>query len=449
MRFLLVSLVGFILGAEASALPIDWKVYFRMPVGSNVEGGKQYNLANPGTHGNEFRLGNEVAYGESYFNAHLLPGSGDAEFFDMNLTVAYNPQMDSQYGGTTSGTETAQIVQAFVKGGNFDGMKVAYWAGKRFYRDVDLHMDDFFYFADMSGVGGGVEAIPMGNGNLAVALLQHSDNSLQGTTNGVPTKQAIDIRWRDIKLSENNILHGWLAAAYTAPGSGFAFDKTTSKFDTPTDYEASHGVAVGARWRHMLDEKSYNDFAVMYGTGAMDSFNMDNSVAYAPTGTHVNKRKRTRVVENPIFDFDRWSLSVGLIYEDADNGLDTNSHSRWLSAGVRPIYYVTDHFHLVLEAGHSSIKIDSETGTGGATAGERTLDRVTFAPEVAIGKGYFARPVIRAYVTHSWWNKANQDVGNTSVGGGSLIGNLNSQGITALNGKTDETQVGMEAEIWF
>jgi maltoporin len=246
-------------------------------------------------------------------------------------------------------------------------------------------------------------------------------------------------------LAQDDVLHAWFAAAYAAPGSGYALDTTTGKYDTPTDYEAAHGVAAGARWRHALSEKSYNDFTVMYGTGAMENFTMDNSIAYAKTGTHVNSRKRTRVVENPIIEFDKWSLAVGLIYEDADNGLDANTHSRWISAGIRPVYYFTDHYHLVFEAGHSSVKVDSDTGTGGAAVGERTLDRVTLAPEVAIGKGFFARPVIRAYVTHTWWNKANQDVGNTD----SLVGALNANNITALNGKADETQVGVEAEVWF
>src|SRR5947209_5143798 len=145
MRTLFFSLVAFIIGANAQALPIDWKLYMRTPVGTNGQGGKQYNLSNPGSHGNEFRLGDETSYAEAYFTAHILPGTGEQEFFDANLTFAYNPQMNSQYGDTTANTDYTQVIQAFVKGGNFDGVKAAFWAGKRFYRDADLHMDDFFY----------------------------------------------------------------------------------------------------------------------------------------------------------------------------------------------------------------------------------------------------------------------------------------------------------------
>ena len=90
-----------ILGNAAHALPIDWKLYMRTPAGTNAQGGKQFSLSNPGARGNEFRLGNETAYAEAYFTAHILPAaSPDGEFFDANITFAYNPQMNSQYGDT-------------------------------------------------------------------------------------------------------------------------------------------------------------------------------------------------------------------------------------------------------------------------------------------------------------------------------------------------------------
>ena len=439
MRLLLVL---FALGTALPAfgLDIDWKLYLRAPVGSNARGGKQVVLQNPKSQGNEFRLGNEAAYGEAYFTGHLLKGGEADPFFDANLTFAYNPQMNSQYGDTTPDGDHTQVIQAFVKGGRFEDMRYSAWVGKRFYRDADLHMNDFYYFADMSGVGGGFEDISLGNGTLAVALLQQSDTSVQRTNNGAPTKQALDVRWRDIALTANDKLHLWIAAAYTSPGSGYTLNPATNVYDVPADFEASHGFAQGIRWRHAFSEKSYNNFAVIYGTGAMESLSM----SFAPTTPNLNGRKRWRLVDNPVFEFDQWSLIFAFVYEDADNG-GTAGHTRYYSAGVRPIYYFSDRYHLVFEAGFSSVKDDSETGTGGGPGGERTLTRFTIAPEIALAKGYLGRPVLRAYVAHTMWNGANADSGNAS----SLVSRMNARNNTSLIGHRDETQIGVQAEVWF
>lgn len=446
MKIILIF-VSLICGPHALALDIDWKLYLRTPVGTNSEGGKQIFLKNPKSQGNEFRLGNETAYGEAYFTGHLLKGGDKDPFFDANLTFAYNPAMNSQYGDTTPETDYTQVIQAFVKGGRFDDMPFSAWAGKRFYRDADLHMNDFYYFADMSGVGGGVEDISVGNGTLAVALLQQSDASVRNATNGVPAKQAIDWRWRDLKLSEADSLTLWFAAAYSAPGTGLSLNTTTNTYTVVTDYEAGHGFAQGVRWRRSLGEKSSNNFAVMYGTGVMENLTMGNSMVYARTGTNVNDRKRWRIVDNPVFEIgERWSLSLGFVFEDVDNGMGgANNHSRYYSVGVRPVYYFSDHYHLVFEAGHSLVKDDSETDAGGREAGERTLTRLTLAPELALARGYLSRPVIRAYVSHTFWNGANADAANTS----SLISKLNQQNISALDDRREETQFGVQAEVWF
>ena len=428
--------------AGASNAVLDYQGYLRTPVGTNSAGGKEIQINNPGSSGNEFRLGNETAYGEAYFTAHVLkPETKSDPFFNTNLTFAYNPPMNSQYGDTTSSTDNVQVIQAYVKGGNLDGLKMSFWAGKRFYRDVDVHMDDFFYFADMSGSGGGIEDIEMRNGTLSVAVLQYSNQYVVNTTNGLPSKQALDLRWRDLELSKKNKLFLWAAEGYTAPGSG----TDTLNSNAQITYAAAHGTALGVRWRHDFTEKDFNDFAVIWGNSVMETFTL-NADAYSPDGTDMGAKSRWRVVEHYSSELnDKWGLQGAAIYEGANNGDAGATHFHWYSLGVRPVYYITDHFHIVGQLGHSIIEDGSETTTTGGDAGERTLTRITIAPEAAIGKGLFARPVVRAYVTYSMWNEGNKDAGNKH----SLVGNLNSQKITALNDKTSETQVGFEGEVWF
>ena len=80
----------------------------------------------------------------------------------------------------------------------------------------DIHINDFYYL-DMSGYGGGVEAIPLGDfGKLAVAWLGGSvDNYM--TDHGNAAKQNLDLRLYDIKVLYGKLTF-WLDLANTRGG---------------------------------------------------------------------------------------------------------------------------------------------------------------------------------------------------------------------------------------
>ena len=90
--------------------------------------------------------------------------------------------------------------QAVVEGGRRapEYARNRFWAGQRYYRRHDIHINDFYYL-DMSGYGGGVEDVPLGGfGNSRVAWLGGSvDNYM--TDDGDVAKQNIDLRIYDIK----------------------------------------------------------------------------------------------------------------------------------------------------------------------------------------------------------------------------------------------------------
>jgi maltoporin len=428
-----------------SQAELDYRGYMRAPVATNSSGGKQITLNNPGSQGNEFRLGNETGYGEASFINHFGKVADKANgYFDAHLTFAYAPPMNSQYGdqapvGGVNTGDGIQYVEAYAKGGNFDGIKMSYWAGKRFYRDGDVHMNDFFYFADMSGNGGGIEDLEIGNGTLSFALLQYvDDRTLTNTTTGHPSKKAFDFRWRNFAISDKDKLEFWVAPGYTAPGKG----TTTTTTPTAVEYQASSGVAGGVKWTSELTQGT-NNFAVVYGTGVMQSLSLNNS-AYA-LNDNVKKANRLRLVENYSTELnEKWAIQAAAAYELADSGNSTKSS--WTSLGVRPMYYFTDHFRLQVEAGYSVVNDEAEVAAlGGAKVGNRSLTRLTLAPEISFGKGYYSRPVVRFFVTHSMWNDANKDLTNAN----SMIAKLNAGGLTSLNNKNDETQMGFEAEVWF
>ncbi len=414
-------------------------MYMRAPVGSNADGGKQIQIINPGSRGNEFRLGNESAYGEIYLTAHVLkPENDSAAYFDANVTFMYNPPMNSQYSDTSNDRgDNIQVIQAFAKGGRFDGSPLSFWAGKRFYRNVDFFMNDFFYFANMSGNGGGVEDIATLNGRLSIAWLQHTARDIKNGSNGSPTKQAIDIRLLDYSLDDKNKLHFWFASAWNTSGNG----ESTTALTAPVQYKARTGTASGIRWQY----GDHQNLAIMYGTGIMESLEMDNT-AISPVGTPVNALERLRLTEHFVYELNpRWTLHGGAIAEIADSRRGTDSRSYWYNVGLRPLYRFTDHYHLAMGAGYSVVGSESERDLNGKRFGDRTLFRATIAPEVGLGSGFFDRPVVRAYATYSQWNNANRNSANSN----SIKSVLNSQNIRALDGSSDFFQFGVEAEIWF
>lgn len=428
---------------SAGAAEMDYQLYLRTSAGTNSEGGKQILLSNPGSSGNEFRLGNESTYSEVTFVGHAMnkPAERDKPFFDAVLTFVYNPAMNSQYGDTTANTDYTQVVQAMLRAGNIPDVPATLWAGKRFYRDVSAYMNDFFWFADMNGVGAGAEQINLSNGHLAFAYLQRADNNFTNNTNGLPAKQALDLRWRDIKFGASNSLHLWAAAAYSAPGQG-------TYNGTPTDYAASSGSAYGVRWRKNFSEdgSTRNDFGVMLGHGNMSTLSLENANSFAQTGVYDPGQNRWRVVDSLVKEFgDRWGVEGVLVYEETDSGKSVDPKTRWMSVGVRPHYKYSDHIRFTLEAGYSDVEVESERNGMGERAGNRTLTRVTFAPELIVGRAFHARPILRAYVTHTSWNGANGDATN----GGSMLGKLATNNNTALAGETDATQFGFQGEIWF
>jgi maltoporin len=293
----------------------------------------------------------------------------------------------------------------------------------------------------MSGAGGGFEDLRLSNGNLSIALLQYSNAYVQSAVAGYPSKQALDLRLRNFRLSQNNSLLLWFAEGYTNSGSGI---DTSSGTPLAVNYAATSGSAVGIRWRYDLFE-GFNDFAVIYGNSVMESLTL-NADAYSGVAANLNlnNTNRWRVVETLTKELSsKWAIHYALIYENLNRSL--GSYTRWSSIGARPVYYFTDHIHLLVEGGFSDFLDSAETNSTGSNPGERTLARISIAPEIAIGRGFYQRPTVRAYISYSMWNDANKDLSNTH----SLVSVENAQGLPALNGKNNQAEVGFEGEVWF
>ena len=433
-------------GARADEKPAAFSFggYMRAASGDNNLGGKQACFNNPGTVGNEFRLGNECGiYGEATFRAHVLKGEKKTDpYFLSQLTLAYFPAADSQYEDSDIDADKRDInvVEAYVEGGNLDGMNIHYWAGKRFYRAVDIHMNDFFYFGNMSGTGGGVGGIDTGAGFLDVAIIRESALVTTGapavqsrvdSSVGPIGKTALDLQLGS-HLSDLDETRVWAVAAYSPP----AYSQVTN-----ASYEAGRGFVGGVYYRRKLEANGFNDVSVSYGTGIMQSLEMGTAVVL--DGSGGNGANRLRVTEHLTRGFGpRFQTHFAATYEDRDSGASADAKSRWWNVGVRPFYVMSEHFHLVAEAGHSEVRDDADRSVAGSRIGARTLNRVTFAPEVGIKSDIFGRPVIRFFVTHSMWNDDNRAFKNGTA-------TKSVAGYNAFTTESSGTSVGFQSEVWF
>jgi maltoporin len=111
----------------------------------------------------KYRLGNEAeTYGELIFVNNWLNPQHDTDkaWMKTEVMIEGNTSNSASYANFTHGIGNDQfrLREAFVQAGNIfksqPGAK--FWAGERYYRRYQSHINDF-YISDMSGYGGGVE----------------------------------------------------------------------------------------------------------------------------------------------------------------------------------------------------------------------------------------------------------------------------------------------------
>lgn len=392
----------FFISLQSIAMPLDVHGYLRSGTGNNLQGGAQNCFNNPGSEGNEFRLGNECGiYGETTFSLDFLEKNTSSSNFKVQTTLAFFPNANTQYGDETNYNDV-DIVEAFAEAKNLEGVPYTYWVGKRFYRDVDVYMSDFYYFAAMNGVGAGAKDIPLFSGKFSIAYLQEKMTST--TVSDQIVKSFLDFRLFGIQAGSIGELNFWSS-----------FGKSPSGHIGTKKYENVSGALLGIRIHNNIQD-AFNDFAIIYGTNLMSAMSVygDGEVV---ANVQNDKRTKLRAVEHLTKKVsDKVELHASSTLELRNNG---NKSSHWWNLGFRPIYLISDHLRFVTELGHS--EVNSSTSS-------LTLSRLTFAYEIALNKSIWARPVLRAYASESIWNKANR---------------------ANFQNKKDGHTIGFQAEAWF
>ncbi len=410
--------------AFASGFDIEFSGYLRAGTGGSSEGGDQICFQAPGASA-KYRLGNECeVYSEIGLGGTVFKGQ-DGSYFKLGTRVAYVVEGESDFEQTRPAFR-----EAYALGGNLFGgfLKDAkFWAGKRFYKREDVHMNDFYYW-DASGVGGGIEDVNLGFGKLSYAYFRNSNDQVNefrvGLTdeNGNPLLDANgrrlvrtitgdvvqvndraisrhDVRLSDIAVNQDGLLTIGAEARFA--------EESRNNFDGKNGYAFHLQHFQNNVWG------GFNKIAVQYGVGSA------SSLASWSDDTRDSDRQTFRIVEQLVIQPSaNWSGQLAAIWEHQKDTQD------WYSFGVRPIYHFTDHLSLAFEAGYD--RVNPKNGE------DRELWKFTIAPQLTPGRGYWSRPALRLFATYATWNDGARDAG-----------------LRGSNGDTNDFTFGLQVEAWW
>jgi maltoporin len=398
---------------------LDITGYFRAGYGRSDEGGPLRAFGIPGV--SKYRLGNEaenygeLAFAKTFYPAGVFAGGG-MNAGDPVARMVYRMSFADSYQdyGSAADTDFASPELWGSLANVIPGMPDAkIWAGNRFYRRHDIHINDF-YFWDMSGGGAGIEDITLGNGKLAFAWIGDGAESAIYSQRFAAdpmnlagfSKTNFDLRYYDW-----NFLGGKGEA-------GLVYSSAQSGVDSSgRQAEDSDGLALSLvrTDEGFLDKNSLHKLSLQVGNGPAKTFTSGFDTFSDNTGTYIRPdpneswrfRATDQVVVKPI---DQFSIGSALVYEYTDYG-DNAPNEQWVSGGVRPIWHITDTFSIAFEGGVDWVS-ETLSGDGG------TLGKLTLAPQVSLGDQFFSRPVLRAFVTYATWSDGLQgEIGGPDYAG--------------------------------
>lgn len=399
---------------------VDFTGYFRAGYGRSDQGAVQAPFKAPGAQ-SKYRLGNEtenygeLALGKNFYLPGLFaadppagsPGAAGGTEAPTDGPIArlqFRLAFSNPYTGGTDLTvpeiwsSIGQILPSHPEA------KV--WAGNRFYRRHDIHINDFFFY-NMAGKGGGLEDFDVGFGKLALAWIGESsfdatygDLILPDPANKSGfAKSNWDLRLYDVALPFGKGEFG-VTLANTEGGSDELGNQVDDAIGVAFDF-----VHTAER---VVDEHGFNKLSLQLGSGPARTFNSGFEV-YSSGGQlfilpELEGSWRFRATEHFVIQPYEW-LSIGpaLVYEytDFDEQGGFGGTRQWASAGLRPVIHFTKNLSLALEGGVDYTDTVGPVDSGPQAAG--ALWKFTVAPQVALDRFFLSRPVIRLYFTYGGW----------------------------------------------
>ncbi len=410
--------------------------YARSGIGASGPGGDQLCFVAAGAPA-RYRLGNECnTYAELDFGATLFDQNGIT--FDLDTNVSYET---FQTGDNDATFVQLKEMYILATGLFSDTMpKTALWAGKRFYRQHEVHMIDFKYW-NITGPGVGVENVDLGFADFSIAWVRNETNVFSSlsitpppdmtsindlfSTDIVPT-EILDLRLTDINLTDNLSLD--IGVDF---GRGQPADRINSPSINNKDRFKRNGWMITGDLVWSFGDLDRNAFVLQYATDAM-------------TGPGVGASATTGLQPSALFEgskmyrvFDHGSIllterldvlyMLGYTRVDFPDAVQQilpamrGSNTTWITAGIRPAWKWTDWTSTAIEVGYDQVKnvfnrvtINTDptsTASGPTFSSGRLfnsgLTKVTLAQMFHPDFGNNVRPQIRLFATYAKWKAAN------------------------------------------
>lgn len=422
---LFAALVAAFAAQATMAAAVDFHGYLRSGSGANTQGGKEacFRLNSPGlTSEGTGRLGNECdTYGELALDAGL--GEAQGINFKLHTMLAFGTQQTGDWEQNTPAWR-----QAWVEADNIGSGALAnatLWVGKRYYKRSDVHIADFFTDA-VTGTGAGLENIDVGIGKFSYALFRYGDQDWS-TTNVGDYHPQVGSNGAKSHTDHDLRLEGIDVGAGTLNLQANIVQKNVDSNTSGVEGKSGYALTVSHNLGDPLGLGGFNDIRIQY---AKDGANLDGTAKW--WATNSTKYTGGRIVEHLVIEpkgsFVNGAVYLGYGREDWGSGYDKS----W-NLVVRPVFHFNDAYSIAVEAG--TIRTSPHSGDS------QRLNKLTIAPQLSMGKGFWARPVLRAYVTVANWNKA--------AGNPVCTGRDCGVSMTEFAGKTSATTYGVQMEAWW
>ena len=389
---------------HASDAEGEYHGYFRAGLGSSTDSRGPQSCYGLGGNTMRYRLGNECdTYGEFEYQKEMAKSANGVSFVGHVMVAAYTPS------SAVSDSELS-MSKMYVEAKNIESLNGGTaWIGKRYYMRPDIHMLDLQYI-NMNGTGGGIDQYKLGPGRISYGFFKDNDK---------PGNSAIrqNLVYQGIPVNRDGTL------------------EVLTTFITPDKKDSTSHSGWQATVLHKQDKVwgGANTFGIQYGVGPGTGAGGQCCDRMGTTGSIRNGSDVTRLrIFNSLWiqPTPEWSAEmVAVVQRDKSDA--TGGSSTWTSVGVRPVYAVNDNFKLQFELGTDRVT----SPTGGAA---QRLTKLTFAPTLTAGKGYWSRPELRAFVTYGRWNDAATAAVNKANESGPVYGNA-----------TSGTSFGLQVETWF
>jgi maltoporin len=458
----LVAAIVMAFAVQSAMADLEFGGYLRSGSGSSSKGGgnncfrvnqeSAFNTAgNSAAVDGAGRLGNQCdTYGEVKLGANM--GDSDGTKFGVHTLVAYGTGQVADYEGTIPALRESYGDATGFGSGAF--AKSTVWVGKRFYKREDVHIVDLFILQD-TGPGAGIENIDVGFGKFSYAWMRAGNanyNSAAGgqeigrvTLNGDPSQQKTDhdLRLEGINLGPagslgfgTNIIRGNNSAV-----SGNNFNGWSAW--------AKHSIVLFGSWQNAL-----------WLQAAHDAGNLDGSALYWAQSNSGNgspgsmKHSAWRIMDTANFEFgDKVNGQAFLGYGKESfpwygiGGLADTARTS-TSLVVRPIYHFTDNLGLAVEAGTVRVSGYNLNYDNNPNRTTNYLSKLTISPQLSMGSGFYARPVLRAYVSYMKWNRDTTAYG-TETGASACTGRDCSVGVPGFANVSSAVTYGVQMEAWW